>query len=533
MRDYYNSKYRIYKTYQKKFTSPFLGKFFLFDEDTLMLKFIKPKKSLLKRLIWKKLKEKGFGISYITQQLDVSEESGKHRHAYYRVLRYFDEWFDSFYRYYKMYPFSLALKKSFGSLNGKKEKVCYEDLMYSYNGVPSIFMVSLKFAVLQYVSNRADMDIIIVTKEYVEEVFIELEDKVAGWFLDTIDMTLEEIEAVKDSSIVYNVQIIFGNYEVTKKVSGKIGGYYHHKDEVHIDPEEKIIAEIKKEINNRKEFEKIAIEYDLRKPKHVSAITKLSDLDNVNYRQYSDTTYVLLERFLYKFHTYRDIYSDLMIKLSKSKYEHIILKMPHIKREFIKGSIRMDDQEGLEHNQYNKNIELYESLFSSLKHLENKHVAIAFPFIREESEYRYHLKETKLFLEALNVDVKKFGTLLQSDALSYNVADINRWNKFQFVVIDGNEIFEEQFEISRFESIEYFDFLKTPYDEFRTLHQNLDNRFFEQYFHGYILSQPRLARKMFNSGIKNIILYKSQVYNYHQFIIKFNKATNKHNIIKE
>lgn len=222
-----------------------------------------------------------------------------------------------------------------------------------------------------------------------------------------------------------------------------------------------------------------------------------------------------------------------MIKLSKSKYEHIILKMPHIKREFIKGSIRMDDQEGLEHNQYNKNIELYESLFSSLKHLENKHVAIAFPFIREESEYRYHLKETKLFLEALNVDVKKFGTLLQSDALSYNVADINRWNKFQFVVIDGNEIFEEQFEISRFESIEYFDFLKTPYDEFRTLHQNLDNRFFEQYFHGYILSQPRLARKMFNSGIKNIILYKSQVYNYHQFIIKFNKATNKHNIIKE
>ena len=526
MRENYKSKYKVYKTYQKRFTSPFLGKFFLLDEDTITLDFVKPKKSLFKRILLDKLEEKRAYV-YHHINADPNSEPNKHRDAYFTLLRYFDEWFEFFYRFFKKYELNSAIEKSFIYFNATEERIPQKDLWYVDRGLSQVFMTILKFAVVKYVSNQADSEIIIVTKTFVEEVFVEVEYNVAGWVFDTRSLSKKEIDYLKDCSIIYNVPVIFDYYDATINSSGKIGGYYHRKDEFHVEPETEIIDEINKEIRKRKEFEKIPIKYDSRKPKQVSCIAKLSDLGHVNYEHYSGTTYVMLEAFLYKFHTYNDIFKDLMIKLSQSQYQRIILKMPHLKKEYVKGSIRMDDEEGLEYNQYNKNIDLYDPLFSSFRYIENKEVQIAFPFIRDEEEFKYHRNETRLFLEALNININKFGTLLQTDALTYNVDDINRWNKFQFAVLDSNEIFEEVYDRGRFESFEYFEYLRIFYPEIRDLHQNLDKRSFEQYFHGYILSQPRLARKMYSCGIKNMILYKSQEYNYHHFILKDNRAQHK------
>lgn len=519
MRSFNPSKYKVYKTYQKRFTPSFYGKFFLLEKTSIHSEFMTPNKHFFKEILKQKLKEKSGFIYTLHDAYDLC----KYRESFFRLLRHYDMWFDIFYSLYETHDMMRALYVSLKILNEAHLHVSFTYLTKTYRGIQNVFVTALKQSVLAYISSRSEYPLVIYTHTFDEEVLIESDEKISGVVVDTSNHTNDEIYYMKECAIVYHKPFIFLEEKIDLTMSGQLCGYDYIKDRFHTHLPRDVLKRIKLDMKERTDLESLDITYDDRKPEHILSVTKLSDLNDTIFFKYTSHAYVLLERFLYKFHTHKDVFHELMMKLSTTHVDRIILKMPHLKKEFVRGFIKIDDPEGLEYHQYNKNIELYVRLFSSLKHIQHKHISIAFSFIRDDIEYFYHMNETQLFLKALGLGAHAYGTLLQTDALTYHVSDINRWNKFDFAIIDTNEMFEEVFDKDRLEYFEYFEFIDTYYPEVKDIHQQLNTRCIKHYFHGYMLSQPKLARKMFHSGFKYVMMYKSQLYHYHKLIINYMK----------
>lgn len=515
MKNNYKYKYKVYKTYHKRFTSPFMGKFFSLDMDSLSLPFIHNDKESLTNIVLKHLHEKTQSIIYYNEYVDTSIESTKLRETYYDLLSKFNNWIEIFYTSIMSYPLSEAISNTF-----KNVFIPLEDLMYSYTKQEPIFIVAIKKAYLEYLSQHSDAPIILAAKDFFEEGFIEIDKNIAAWYITDDKISKDDMLLLKDKAIVYNKPVFFSKKHAIEFMSGDTLGYLHKSDTFIINPKDNQVEQIRAEISERASIFETQFDQVKGKPQIIFSITKFSDLDANDFINISNTTYVLLERFLYKFHSDRNVFNDLMSKISTSGYQKIILKFPHLTKDFVDGTIRMDDLEGLEQNQYNKNIDLYERIFKSLELISNKEIFIAVPFIRDEEEFLWHRREIEAFLDTVEIKASKIGALLQTDSLTDNVSSINRNNKFDFVILDSNEIFQEVYDVSRFSYFEYFEYIRNMYYEIRALHENLDNRNYEQFFHGYLLSQPKLARKMYNSGIKNIIIYRSQAFNFYKNIIK-------------
>jgi hypothetical protein len=513
-------KYKVYKTHHKRFTPPFYGKFFSLDDDTLDQRFIMQEKDAFINCCFKNLDQKKASIFYYHEYVEASLKSVVLKEAYLYLLQHHKIFLNILYEYTMKYSFEKALKQTFSALKKHNVFVEFEDLMYPFTKQGSVFIVALKKAYLEYISQHVEVPIVIATKFFFQEGFVEIEKNVAAWYITNEDISEEDMQLLYDQAIVYNMPLIFSKNHPFPFNSGDTLGYLHKKDRFILNPDTFVKKEIDEEIAIRNTFF-VTKNIDVnRKTKVVFCVSKLSDISNQFIINHTDTIYVLLERFLYKFHTDVNIFERIMIQISNSTHKKIIIKLPHLRSEFVDGTIRMKDLEGLEENQYNRNIDLYEPIFRSIRHLKDKEVYFTVPFIRDEGEFVWHRRDIEAFLQSLDIHINKIGTLLQTDSLSDKVSSINRHNKFDFAIIDSNEIFQEVYDTSRFSYFEYFEYIDHLYQEIRTLHENLNTRKYEQYFHGYLLSQPRLARKMYHSGIKNMIMYRSQAYNFYNKLTK-------------
>ena len=516
----YKYKYKVYKTHHKRFTPPFYGKFFSLDNDSLNQSFIKQDKEAFIECCYKHLDEKKTSVFFYVEYIESSFKSNAFKDAYLLILSKHKMFLNTFYDLAMTYSFEKALHKTFEHLNKHDIDVQFNDLNFTFTKQGSVFIIALKKAYLEYISQHTKVPIIVAARNFFQEGFVEIDKNIAAWYITNEDVLEADMNLLYDQAIIYNIPLIFSKNHPIPFSSGDILGYYHKKDMFVLNPNEHTMREIALETESRNAFIETKNSYGKKNTKVVFGVSKLSDITDEFIMNHTDIIYVLLERFLYKFHTNPNVFETLMIKVSESKYKKIIIKLPHLRTEFVDGTIRMTDLEGLEENQYNKNIDLYEPIFKAMKHLMNKDVYVAIPFIRDEGEFVWHRRDIEAFLQALNIRVNKIGTLLQTDSLSDKVSSINRHNQFDFAIIDSNELFQEVYDTTRFSYFEYFEYIKHLYQEIRTLHENLNTRKYEQYFHGYLLSQPKLAKKMFNSGIKNIIIYRSQAYNFYKSLPK-------------
>lgn len=384
----------------------------------------------------------------------------------------------------------------------------------------------MKRSILMVLAETIDKDVVIAVDFFDEGCIVDINHHIVSWVFTNETYVKTHKSYIFDCMINYGVNLI-GDLTLSHKT--RTIGYSKDRDKIYIDPTEVEITRINKEILQRNEKRARSIRFGTKKVRFSPIFTTLNQMKTLNHKQYGFTAIVMLEYFLHKWHLDKDIFDKITLELDKLKYRKIVFVVPHLRQEFIKWSIAIDDPEGFSEDMIHQNHDLYLRIKEALSNLHRKTIYITIPFVSDTFKFTLFKERFENILSRRDVKPCKYGIMVQTDSMSTHIKDIRRINSVDFAYYDLNLLYEETLEFSRFEYVSYPSHKIELYPTLRDYKNDLDERFYEQYVSGYLMFNPVIAEKMFNSGFFNIGLYNKQMDNFMIHLERFNTAYKKPN----